>query len=194
MAPAALVHDIPSLLEPLSTAGPIMVAVMVTSVDGRATVAGRVDELTGSADQQVLLGAREQAAAVLVGGRTVQNEGYEGLLDEQAQARRRARGLAPEPELVVFSRTSPSPTELIGQIRARHPGGLILCEGGPTLLGMVVEQRLLDQLVLCLSPQLVGDDSQKWLVEHTGELDLRLTLLAATNADGYLFLRYGLAY
>ncbi|MDE3134179.1 MAG: dihydrofolate reductase family protein [Acidobacteriota bacterium] len=194
MTQAAFAHDIPGFLEPLGTAGPITVAVMVTSVDGRATVAGRVGGLTGSADQQVLLGARERAAAVLVGGRTVQNEGYAGLLDAGAQARRRAGGLAPEPELVVFSRASPAPVELIGQIRARHPGGLIACEGGPTLLGMVVAARLLDQLVLCVSPQLVGDDAQKRLLEHTGALDLPLTLLAAATADGFLFLRYGLAY
>jgi riboflavin biosynthesis pyrimidine reductase len=192
MAQTAFAEDIPSFLKPLGTAGPITVAVMVSSVDGRATVGGRVGELTGSADQQVLLGAREQAAAVLVGGRTVQNEGYEGLLGEDAKQRREAQGLPPEPELVVFTRASPPLPELIGEIRARHPGGLIVCEGGPTLLGMIVEQRLLDQLVLCVSPQIVGDDSQRRLLEHTGELGLRVTLLAATTSEGFLFLRYGL--
>src|SRR5579884_2857286 len=104
MPEASFVPDIPSFLEPLETAGPITVAVMVTSVDGRATVAGRVGELTGKADQQVLLGAREAAAAVVVGGRTVRAEGYEGLLGDDAQQRRRDRGLPPEPELVVFTR------------------------------------------------------------------------------------------
>lgn len=192
MAQAAFDQDIPSFLQPLTEAGPITVAVMVTSVDGRATVAGRVGELTGSADQQVLLGAREHAAAVVVGGRTVTAEGYTSLLGDDARARRQAGGLPPEPELVVFTRQSPPPVELWRQLRERHPDGLIVCEGGPTLLGLIVEQRLLDQLVLCVSPQLIGDDTQKRLLEHPGELDVRLRLLAATTSEGFLFLRYGL--
>jgi riboflavin biosynthesis pyrimidine reductase len=192
MTEAAFVRDIPALLEPLTSAGPLTAAVMVTSVDGRATVSGRVGELTGSADQQLLLGAREHAAAVVVGGRTVRAEGYAGLLGDDAKARRQARDLPPEPELVVFTRASPSPPELWRELRERHPEQLIVCEGGPTVLGLIVEHRLLDQLVLCLSPQIVGDDAQKRLLSHTGELGVDLELLAATAAEGFLFLRYGL--
>ena len=192
MTEATFVRDIPALLAPLAAAGPITAAVMVSSVDGRATVAGRVGELTGKADQKVLLGAREHAAAVVVGGRTVSAEGYEGLLDDEAKARRVTRGLPPEPELVVFNRDSPSPPELWHQLRERHPDQLIVCEGGPTLLGLIVEHRLLDQLVLCVSPQIVGDDSQKRLLEHAAPLDQELELLATTIAEGFLFLRYGL--
>lgn len=192
MTAATFDPDITSFLAPLIQAGPITAAVMVSSVDGRATVAGRVGELTGPADQRVLLGAREHAAAVVVGGRTVRAEGYQGLLDEQARSRRRARSLRPEPELVIFTRASPSPAQLWHELRARHPGGLIVCEGGPTLLGMIVEQRLLDQLVLCISPQIVGDDAQKRLLEHVGPLDIELQLLGATTSEDFLFLRYGL--
>lgn len=194
MAQASFVNDIPALLEPLTSPGPLTAAVMVTSVDGRATVGGRVGDLTGSADQQVLLGAREHAAAVVVGGRTVSAEGYVGLLGDDAKARRQARGLPAEPELVVFTRASPDPPELWHELHERHPGGLIVCEGGPTLLGLVIEHRLLDQLVLCVSPQIVGDDSEKRLLTHAGPLDVNLRLLAATVAEGFLFLRYGLAY
>lgn len=192
MTEAAFVRDIPALLEPLTRGGPLTAAVMVTSVDGRATVSGRVGELTGSADQQLLLGAREHAAAVVVGGRTVRVEGYEGLLGDDAKARRQARELPPEPEFVVFTRASPSPPELWRELRERHPEQLIVCEGGPTVLGLIVEHRLLDQLVLCVSPQIVGDDAQKRLLSHAGELGVDLELLAATAAEGFLFLRYGL--
>ncbi|HWD70816.1 MAG TPA: dihydrofolate reductase family protein [Solirubrobacteraceae bacterium] len=192
MTEAAYVRDIPALLEPLTSAGPLTAAVMVASVDGRATVGGRVGELTGGADQRVLLGAREHAAAVVVGGRTVRAEGYEGLLGDDAKARRQARRLPPEPELVVFTRASPSPPELMRQLRERHPDRLIVCEGGPTLLGLLVEHRLLDQLVLCVSPQIVGDDAQKRLLSHSGALGVDLRLLAATAAEGFLFLRYRL--
>lgn len=192
MTEAAFVRDIPALLAPLTGAGPITAAVMVASVDGHATVDGRVGELTGRADQQLLLGAREHAAAVVVGGRTVRAEGYEGLLDDEAKARRETRGLPPEPELVIFTRASPSPPEFWHQLRERHPDQLIVCEGGPTLLGLIVEHRLMDQLVLCVSPQLVGDDTERRLVHHEAPLDADLELLAATTAEGFLFLRYGL--
>lgn len=192
MPEAAFEPDIPSFLEPLAEAGPITVAVMVSSLDGRATVDGRVGELTGPADQQVLLGLRELAAAVVVGGRTVRAEGYVGLLGDEAKARRQARGTTPEPELAIFTRASPSPAQLWRELRARHPDGLIVCEGGPTLLGLIVEERLLDQLVLCLSPQIVGDDSQKRLLQSSAPMDIQLELLGVTSRDGFLFLRYGL--
>jgi riboflavin biosynthesis pyrimidine reductase len=192
MPSAFYAPDVGTFVASLAQAGPITVAVMVSSVDGRATVDGRVGELTGAPDQEVLLGTREAAAAVVVGGRTVRAEGYAGLLGEEAQARRQARGLPPEPELVVFTRASPSLPELWRQVRERHPDGLIVCEGGPTLLGMIVEQRLLDQMVLCLSPQIVADESQKRLLaRQTSAVDVELQLLALTSADGFLFLRYG---
>jgi riboflavin biosynthesis pyrimidine reductase len=185
--------DIDTFLAGIVAAGAITVAVMVSSVDGRATIGGRVGALTGGPDQQVLLGTRERAAAVVVGGRTVRAEGYDDLLGDEAKARREARGLPAEPELVVFTRASPSLPELWAQLRARYPDGLIVCEGGPTLLGMLVEHRLLDELTLCVSPMLVADDTQKRVLEgHTGALDVKLQLLALTSAEDFLFLRYGL--
>jgi riboflavin biosynthesis pyrimidine reductase len=174
--------DIPSFLEALTAAGPITVAVMVTSVDGRATVSGRVGGLTGSADQQVLLGAREVAAAIVVGGNTVSAEGYDRLLGDEARARRQAKGLPAEPELVIFTRASPPLPALWSQLRERYPDGLI------------VENRLLDQFMLGISPHIVGDDSQKRVLEHAGPLDVNLNLLGATASESFLFLRYGLAY
>jgi riboflavin biosynthesis pyrimidine reductase len=69
---------------------------------------------------------------------------------------------------------------------------VVVCEGGPTLLGMLVEHRLLDQLVLCVSPQIVADDTQRRLLEqHDPPHGLELELLALTNGGGFLFARYG---
>jgi len=189
--------DIPAFLAPLARAGDetsaglLTVAMMVSSVDGRATIANRVGGLTGKADQQVLLGAREMAAAVVVGGSTVKAEGYDRLLDDQARARRRAIGLPPEPELVVYTRASPPLPDLFNQLKGRHPGGLIVCEGGPTVLGMIVDHCLLDQLVLTLSPMLVADDTQKRIIEQHTTGGAELQLLATASDGGFLFLRYG---
>lgn len=77
---------------------------MVASVDGAATIGGRVGDLTGSADQAVLIALRMLADAVLVGAGTVRAEGY-GPIDVAPKwvAHRRERGLTPVPPLVVVS-------------------------------------------------------------------------------------------
>ncbi len=168
-------------------------AVMVSSVDGRATIADRVGGLTGPADQRLLLSLREHAAAVMVGGATVRAEGYDRLLDDAARERRTAHGLPPEPEFMVVTRSGPPLPERIAALRARHPGGAIVCEGGPTLLGVLVEQHLLEELVLVVSPLLVGDDTQHYALAHAAELGTELRLLAFTAAEGFVFLRYGLS-
>jgi riboflavin biosynthesis pyrimidine reductase len=193
MSAPSLQVDIEGFLAPLRGVGTLTAAVMVTSVDGRATIAGRVGELTGDADQQVLLGAREAAAAVIVGASTIAAEGYDRLLDDDARARRQARGLPAEPELVSFSRSGPPLPELMAGLRQRHPDALLVCEGGPRVLGLLVAERLLDQLVLGVSPLIVGDDEQKRLLECEQTLGARLELLALTVSGGHLFLRYAVA-
>lgn len=192
MSAPSLQVDIEGFLAPLRGVGTLTAAVMVTSVDGRATIAGRVGELTGDADQQVLLGAREAAAAVIVGASTIAAEGYDRLLDDQARARRQAHGLTPEPELVSVSRSGPPLPELMTDLRERHPDALIVCEGGPRLLGLMVSERLIDQLVVGISPLLVGDHSQKRLLELAQPLGIELELLGLALSGDHLFLRYGI--
>jgi riboflavin biosynthesis pyrimidine reductase len=221
--------NLPALIAPLAQAGPLTVAVMVTSADGRATIDGRVGGLTGKADQQVLLGMREMAAVVVVGGTTVRNEGYDRLLGDDARAARRARGLPAEPEFLVVTHSSAGlpddarpltlPAHPDGsanahaawrEIRERHPDGLIVCEGGPSLLTVLAQQRLLDQLVLCISPQLVGGDGKR-LIESAAMstppagapptsaasalsgFPIGLEPLAVAVSEGFLFARYGVA-
>ena len=191
MSAPSLQVDVESFLAPLRGAGPLTVAVMVSSVDGRATIAGRVGELTGEADQRVLLGAREAAAAVIVGASTVAAEGYDRLLDDEARARRQAHGMTSEPELVSVSRSGPPPAALMADLRERHPDALLVCEGGPHLLGLMVSERLIDQLVLGIAPLLVGDDSQKRLLELEQPLGIELELLDLARSGDHLFLRYG---
>jgi riboflavin biosynthesis pyrimidine reductase len=184
--------DIDSLIAAVGSAGAITVAVMVSSVDGRATVDGRVGDLTGDADQKVLLGVRELAEAVVVGATTIRAEGYDQLLDETAQSRRKERGLAPEPELAPVAKAGPGVTAIWKELRDRYPDGLLVCEGGPTVLGLVVAAGLLDQFVLSVSPKLVGGDHEKRVIEHAQQLGVELELLQAASAGSSLFLRYGL--
>lgn len=79
---------------------------MVSSLDGAATIGGRVAALTGPADQELLLTLRGLADVVLVGAGTIRAEGY-GALDLPAPwLRRRAQaGQAPHPRLAVLTRS-----------------------------------------------------------------------------------------
>ena len=216
--------DLAALIAPLADAGPLTVAVMVSSADGRTTVDGRVGALTGEVDQKILLGLRQMAAVVVVGGTTVRNEGYDRLLDDDARAARRALGLPPEPAFLVVTHSaaglpegaivfelptypdgSPDVQAAWQRIRAEHGDGLIVCEGGPSLLTMLAAQRVLDQLVLCISPQLVAGDGKR-LIEPAAAASgpteagsepsgfpLKLEPLAVATAEGFVFVRYGAA-
>src|SRR5215208_1192655 len=48
------------------------------------------------------------------------------------------------------------PAAVLPRLRTEHGIRSVLCEGGPTLLGLLVADGALDELFLCLSPLLVG--------------------------------------
>jgi riboflavin biosynthesis pyrimidine reductase len=193
-------------------------AVMVTSVDGIVAIEGRVGGLTAEADQQLLLGLRERAIAVVVGAATVRAEGYGGLLSATAQQRRAAAGLRAQPELVAISHSAdgvagtpaahtddldlrveqPPPASdggpdlhaVSASIRDRHGAGLVVWEGGPTLVRAAVAQGVLGELFLAISPVLVGRGLPLAGAETSGLR--RLQLLGTAVSGGFVFLRYGL--
>jgi riboflavin biosynthesis pyrimidine reductase len=87
------------------------------------------------------------------------------------------------------------PAELVAVIQARS-GGLILCEGGPHLLGRLARANLVDELFLTVAPQIAGRDEQfrrMGLVEGfaaTPDEALQLRLHSIRGAGDHLFLRY----
>lgn len=84
---------------------PRVVAAMIGSADGRATVDGRAGGLGSPADRAVLRELRAPADALLVGPGTLIAEGYATLLDAPHRARREQRGRTPEPLLATISRS-----------------------------------------------------------------------------------------
>jgi riboflavin-specific deaminase-like protein len=77
---------------------------MIASIDGATAVAQRSGGLGGPADRQVFRALRELPDAILVGASTVRTEGYGPVrLDDDACERRRARGQASRPRLVIVS-------------------------------------------------------------------------------------------
>lgn len=77
---------------------------MVSSLDGAATMHGRVGTLTATADQQVLVTLRMLADVVLVGAATIRAEGYGPIeVDDAWRRRRRANDQQPVPPLAIVT-------------------------------------------------------------------------------------------
>jgi riboflavin biosynthesis pyrimidine reductase len=76
----------------------------------------------------------------------------------------------------------------LAQLRERFEIGLVVCEGGPTLAALLVRERLLDELFLALSPQLVDGDPGLTILAGSGAADplrLRLRMLLAHEDELY---------
>ena len=98
---------------------------------------------------------------------------------------------AADVRLVRLAETELTLTTVLERLRADHGVRSVLCEGGPTLLGSLLAEGLLDELFLSLAPKLAGGGHDLTTVEGPGladpvELDLAWTL----ESDGALFLRY----
>jgi riboflavin biosynthesis pyrimidine reductase len=98
---------------------------------------------------------------------------------------------------VTVSLTDPTRTDplrhALGVLASEHGVRLLLCEGGPTLFGALLRERVVDELFLTIAPKLAGGDSGPsvtagppldeleplrvaWLLERTNSLYLRYLL------------------
>jgi riboflavin biosynthesis pyrimidine reductase len=212
---------------------PYVLANMVGSADGRATVGGRSGGLGNEADRQLFHALREQVDAVLVGTGTLRAERYGPFIrDPERRARREAAGLAPNPIGCVATRSMMLPddialfedpastiavytsahaeppdvaarlevtrlpaemltmTSALELLRADHGARSVLCEGGPTILGALLAEGLVDELFLSLAPRLVAGYGPSVVegpeLPEPAELDRAWVL----ESEGLLFLRY----
>jgi 5-amino-6-(5-phosphoribosylamino)uracil reductase len=78
---------------------------MVESIDGRATIGGRVGALTSPVDQRVVYRLRAHAEALLVGAGTVRNERYGALFPDLPPDQ-------PQPLVVIVTRRIDLPPDL----------------------------------------------------------------------------------
>ena len=177
----------------------------VESIDGVVALSGvprsnRVIADDSEADVFVMALLRACADAVLVGSGTVRAHPNNKWTAEAAFPARasdfteiRAQlGMRPQPEIVVPSRRDDL-ASVIADLRERG-FRRILCEGGPTLFGALLADRLVDEVFLTLSPLLAGRGLS--LVEGVDLLpDTRVagTLAGVRRHGSHLFLRYLLA-
>jgi riboflavin biosynthesis pyrimidine reductase len=76
-------------------------------------------------------------------------------------------------------------------LRVRRHARLVLCEGGPTVLGQLIEAQAIDELFLTFAGKLAGGDGPAIVSGLTLQEPLAVSLLWLLEQDGSLFLRYG---
>lgn len=194
---------------------PYVVANFVATVDGSVALDGESTPIAHRApgDRPLFRLLREQADAVLAGTRTIERENYRRLIrDPQAHARRAAAGLTPTPLAVVLSRSGSMPGDAPmlqdpEQPVRRFTGStadpatafaalrdegirLLLCEGGPTLLGALVRADLVDELFITIAPVLGSGTAENTLLGGEPDHPRALWLAALLEQGGGLHARY----
>lgn len=91
---------------------PYVIANMVATVDGRATLEGRTAGISSEADKELFLDLRTQVDAVMVGTGTIAVEGYGPLVrSPERRARREELGLEPVPLAVTVTGSMELPVD-----------------------------------------------------------------------------------
>lgn len=229
--PAAL-EAIWEALEPdQGSAAPRIRAVMITSVDGTATVDGRSGGLGTPTDRLVYDAMRARADLVLVGSATALTEGYGPARVAPAWADRRDR---PAPPVLVLTRSlsdevidlcagtggavrvaaahgtdpdrlasarargvtvhvlDPGPTgAAIRALAARLHADEVTCEGGPRLLGSLLAEGAVDELVLSRAPEIILGGDASLLAAGAGPARVPMRVATAfTCPRGGLYTRW----
>ena len=177
----------------------------VETIDGVVALpevprSNRVISDDSEADVFVMALLRACADAVLIGSGTVRahpnnkwtaEAAFPALAPDFGELRRRL-GMRPQPEVVVPSRRDDL-ASLIAELRERGCRR-ILCEGGPTLFGALLADKLVDEVFVTLSPLLAGRGlSLVEGVELLPEKRVAGTLAGVRRHGSHLFLRYLLA-
>jgi riboflavin biosynthesis pyrimidine reductase len=104
--------------------------------------------------------------------------------------------LEPCPADVRLTRLDPAEMTMTAALRrlyTDHGVRSLLCEGGPTVFGALVHERVADELFLTISPKLAGGTDPLTVLQGPPMPEPEdLELVWALEADGALFLRYRL--
>jgi 5-amino-6-(5-phosphoribosylamino)uracil reductase len=96
-------------------------------------------------------------------------------------------------EVVMLDRGELTLTTVLRRLRADFGAAAVLCEGGPTVFGSLLDEGLVDELFLTLAPKLVAGGMAP-TISRGAELDQleRMTVVWALEHDGAIYLRYRL--
>jgi 5-amino-6-(5-phosphoribosylamino)uracil reductase len=96
-------------------------------------------------------------------------------------------------ELVELDPGELTLTTVMRHLRADFGIRSLLCEGGPTVFGSLLDERLVDELFLTLAPKLTGGGPSPTISSGTELMELQpMHVIWALEHDSALYLRYGL--
>jgi riboflavin biosynthesis pyrimidine reductase len=119
------------------------------------------------------------------------------VLTTAAGAKVIGRRLPAASEVLVMGRgKSVDLRRAFGELR-RRGYNVLLTEGGPHVMGMMIREHLLDEVFLTVSPVAAGRNGERRLgmiegIELLPKTEVWSRLLSARRHGDYLFLRYGL--
>jgi riboflavin-specific deaminase-like protein len=212
---------------------------MVTSADGRATLAGTAD-IGSRTDRALLRHLRSLSDAVLIGAGTLRaNDFTPRVASREAMDRRELAARPPQPLGVVVSRMGDVPIDRkffalpqerivavserateVSRSRLRSAGAtvvalggdevdlvallrwllrergvrVVLCEGGPHLVGRLLAARLIDEVFLTQAWRVTAEPGALSWVESDDALDVRLEPLESYEGDGERYGRFRVTY
>jgi 5-amino-6-(5-phosphoribosylamino)uracil reductase len=103
-------------------------------------------------------------------------------------------GCAAQVELVRLDPGELTLTTVMRRLRSDFEVRSLLCEGGPTVFGALLQEQLVDELFLTLAPKLVGGGASPTISSGTELKQLQAMQIVWTlERDGALYLRYRLA-
>jgi riboflavin biosynthesis pyrimidine reductase len=188
-----------------SSERPWVQACMVSSIDGSATLRERSAGLAGPSDLQVLLHARRIADAIFVGAGTVRIEGYQPTDRPMFVVSQNAsldwssplwlgdvtlvtHDAAEVPSSVRVIRAGQRTVDLATAVAATGVE-VLQCEGGPHLLGAMLDADLVDEWFLTIGAQTVGGSGLR-VALHPDETPHRWDLAHLLHEDHDLYARY----
>ena len=171
--------------------GPWLRANMVSSVDGAAAGdSGKSGSLNNAADKRVFDHLRSVADVIVVGAGTARAEGYRPtdrpivVVSRRAELPETLRGAAPgSVELMPVD----DPVAFRQSLVERGWTN-ILCEGGPSLLAVLLAAGVIDELCTTTVPLLVGGEHPR--IAHGPAYDVPLRLHTLLESDGTLLARW----
>jgi len=102
-------------------------------------------------------------------------------------------GCGAQVELIRMDPGELTLTTVLRRLRADFEVGSLLCEGGPTVFGSLIDEHLVDELFLTHAPKLVGVGASPTISSGTELKELQAMELAwLLEHDGALYLRYRL--
>jgi riboflavin-specific deaminase-like protein len=100
-------------------------------------------------------------------------------------------GLAAQVEVVSLDPGELTLTTMMRRLRAAYDVRTLLCEGGPTLFGALLQEDLVDELFLSLAPKLTGGGNAPAISSGSELAELRnLSLVWVLELHDALYLRF----